>query len=149
MAGIEHAGSQFDSYKAKREADAHHAAASKDLWKGNQGQIRDGDAYTGATILYGNHHNRHEHVGWSGELHGTWGADTAKGDPATELLASAGPTKVGNVDYHPTYALLHSEHPGIPGLNITRSQHLRLNGARELRDRAQGRAYKESKQAGK
>ena len=149
MAGTEHAGAQFDSYKAEREAHAQHLADSKRNWKDNQGQIRDGDAYTGATILYGNQHNRHEHVGWSGELHGTWGADTAKGDPATELLASAGPMKVGGVDYHPTYAHLHSEHPGIPGLNITRSHHLRLDGARMLRDRAQNRAYKESKQAGR
>ena len=57
--------------------------------------------------------------------------------------------KVGGVDYHPSYALLHSTHPDLPNVNITRSQHLRLDGARELRDRAQGRAYKESKQAGK
>ena len=149
MAGIEHAGSQCDSYRAEREANAAHAAGRKENWKDNQGQIQDGHSYTGATILYENQHNRHEHVGWSGELHGTWGAETAKGDPATELLASAGPMKVGGVDYHPSYALLHSKHPDLPNVNITRSQHLRLDGARELRDRAQGRAYKESKQAGK
>jgi len=149
MAGTEHAGAQFDSYKAEREAKAHHAAAHKEIWKDNQGQVQDGLTYTGATILYQNEHNAHEHVGWSGELHGTWGAETAKEDPATELLHSAGPTKVGGVDYTPSYALLHSKHPDLPNVNVTHSQWLRRGGATELRNRVQGRAYKESKQAGR
>jgi len=149
MAGTEHAGAQFDSFKAEREAKASHAAASKEIWKDHQGQVQDGHTYTGASILYKNEHNSHEHVGWSGELHGTWGGENDKADPALSLLRSAGPTKVGGVDYQPSYALLHSKHPDLPNVNVTHSQWLQRDGARDIRDREQNREYKQRKQAGR
>lgn len=86
------------------------------------GDVKDGHEYTGMSVVYQHPKTGAQVVGWSGELHGTWGGDR---NPALKMLQGAGPHHVGGEAYLPQYAVFHSPHPEVPNAQQGRTLHLR------------------------
>lgn len=85
------------------------------------GQIQDGHSYTGMSLIFKHPKSGHEVVGWSGEVHGTWGGNN---NPALGMLQGARSYQIDGEHYRPTHAVFHSPHDADPRLQQTRYLHL-------------------------
>lgn len=138
MAGIEHAGAQFDEH-FNRHVDPERATY----------EIKPGTRYSGINVVYQNEHSGKTLTipghSFTGEMHGVWGSGH-KTDPAVETMRQASSTTFAGENYRPSHVQFTVPNPEAPNGHEVRSHFLRNSPMLQLSKEYPG---KESKQAGK